>query len=83
MCPNGKNRTLFLIISAVFLISSLCFGALAHVGHKTSTTVLFNHKHDENCVRRAVRKQQREIKKKLRRIENKLRIGKNKNAPTK
>lgn len=82
MCPSTKNRTIFLFVSAAFLIFSLCFGALAYVGHKTSTIVIYEHEQKNKRSRKAVRKQQREIKKKLEKIEKRLSIRKNKNDAT-
>ena len=77
MCPNRKNTTLILLISSMFLIFSLCFGALAYVGHKTEVPQLLKKKNKNDCARVRVRSQQKEIKNKLRRIENRLKIRKN------
>ena len=77
MCPNRKNTTLILLTSSMFLIFSLCFGALAYVGHKTEAVQLLKKKNKKDCARVRVRSQQKEIKKKLKRIENRLKIRKN------
>lgn len=82
MCPNGKNRTLFLIMSSIFLISSLCFGAVAYVG-QTNNIILLNDKNKDDCNRGKVRKLQKEIKNRLRKMENRIIIERNTNDSTK
>jgi len=82
VCPNRKNTTLIFLISSMFLIFSLSFGALAYVGHKTEVAKLLKKKNKKDCARQSIRSQQKEIKKKLRKIESKLKIRSNKNVTT-
>ena len=82
MCPDRKNTTLIFLISSMFLIFSLSFGALAYVGHKTETVKLLKKKNKKDCARQRIRSQQKEIKKKLRKIESKLKIRSSNNVTT-